>query len=58
MKDWEVKAKGLNCVNQTWIPYKSLSLQQKEFEYLDSIDTEPLFKDTYISEHESCFCGR
>ena len=55
MLEWEAKAKELNCANQTWIPYKSLSLQQKEFEYLESIDTEPLFKD-YITENESCFC--
>lgn len=58
MLEWEAKAKELNCVNQTWIPYKSLSLQQKEFRFLDSQDTEPLFQDRYITEHESCFCGR
>ena len=53
MKEWEAKAKELNCVNQTWKISKDLQSLEKEF----SKKTPELFRDTF-AQMETCFCGK
>ena len=56
MKEWEQRAKELNCVNKTWLINKSLDEFEKEIKAAYTLDITPLFKDEYITENDSCFC--
>lgn len=51
MKEWETRAKSLNCVNQTFRIGQSLEALEKAFKET----TDELFNDEY-AEQETCFC--
>ena len=58
MKEWEKRAKELNCVNQTWRIDNTLENIEKEFKEKLNNTENTLFNDEYITQGDSCFCLR
>lgn len=52
MKNWEVRARELNCINQSFKIDKTLGQLEQEF----STSSKPLFDNEDIDLGESCFC--
>lgn len=56
MKEWETKAKELNCVNQTWKPNLTLDELESRIKNMGVVG-EQLFTNEFENE-ETCFCHR
>lgn len=56
MKEWEIKAKELNCVNQTWKPNLTLDELESRIKNMGVVG-EQLFTNKFENE-ETCFCGK
>lgn len=56
MKEWEAKAKELECVNQTWKPNLLLSELENRIKIMGSVG-EQLFSNEFDFE-ETCFCRK
>ena len=54
MKEWEAKARELNCVNQTFRIGETLEQLEKRF----TEQTNPMFEFEPLQESETCFCLR
>ena len=55
MKEWELKAKGLDCVNAR---FKSKALSEYEKEFERESKQGLLFNEVEFSQYETCFCGK